>query len=419
MRGMKRRLLAGLLLLGTVSLAADKGGSYQVRLTEEGGALLQGHATFKKDAIELQTSSGSKKIPYRLVKEIEEIDPDAPPPENERAKDRLSYDERADRLTRKPADDAKSAARQWSSLGEWARKHGLADEAKKSFEKALELNTDDPDARRGLGQAKDADGSWQPLTVVFGKKKLALPATADANALYELARWAAKQGLEKEALDTIAPLNAKDPFSKSLLSFLRPITDRCRQDVTLGFPLRGRWRASQDPSHHHEAKTYAVYAIDFYMEKDGKTWDGDGRKLADHYAWGQPVYAVADGIVCGIQNDYPDNEIGKVPAGDLQLKNNNVCVVHSSNETSWYIHLKKGSAKVKVGDHVKKGQVLGEIGNSGASSVPHLHYTLVDFRRLSIPWKCDDWWLVQEDGSKVHMKHARVLEGQLCETSGD
>ena len=45
------------------------------------------------------------------------------------------------------------------------------------------------------------------------------------------------------------------------------------------FPVRGRWRASADPTHHHEKKTFAVYAIDFYGEVDGKPWKGDRNKI--------------------------------------------------------------------------------------------------------------------------------------------
>ncbi len=38
----------------------------------------------------------------------------------------------------------------------------------------------------------------------------------------------------------------------------------------------------------------------------------------------------------------------------------------------WY-HLKKGSIKVREGQHVNEGEVLAQVGNSGSSSEPHLH----------------------------------------------
>ena len=43
-----------------------------------------------------------------------------------------------------------------------------------------------------------------------------------------------------------------------------------------------------------------------------------------------------------------------------------------------WAHLQPGSVRVKVGDHVKRGQVLGLVGNSGNSSEPHLHFHVTD-----------------------------------------
>ena len=43
-----------------------------------------------------------------------------------------------------------------------------------------------------------------------------------------------------------------------------------------------------------------------------------------------------------------------------------------------YAHLQPGSLRVKVGDKVKRGQVLGLLGNSGNSTEPHLHFSIGD-----------------------------------------
>jgi murein DD-endopeptidase MepM/ murein hydrolase activator NlpD len=47
-----------------------------------------------------------------------------------------------------------------------------------------------------------------------------------------------------------------------------------------------------------------------------------------------------------------------------------------------YAHLQPGSLRVKVGDRVKRGQVLGLVGNSGNSDQPHLHFQVVDRNSL-------------------------------------
>jgi murein DD-endopeptidase MepM/ murein hydrolase activator NlpD len=43
-----------------------------------------------------------------------------------------------------------------------------------------------------------------------------------------------------------------------------------------------------------------------------------------------------------------------------------------------YAHLKLGSVRVKTGDRVRRGDVLGLLGNTGNTSHPHLHFHIVD-----------------------------------------
>ena len=45
---------------------------------------------------------------------------------------------------------------------------------------------------------------------------------------------------------------------------------------------------------------------------------------------------------------------------------------------AFYAHVQPGSLRVKVGDKVKRGQVLALVGNSGNSTEPHLHFHVVD-----------------------------------------
>jgi murein DD-endopeptidase MepM/ murein hydrolase activator NlpD len=43
-----------------------------------------------------------------------------------------------------------------------------------------------------------------------------------------------------------------------------------------------------------------------------------------------------------------------------------------------YAHMQPGSLRVKVGDHVRRGQVIGLLGNSGNSTEPHVHFQIAD-----------------------------------------
>ena len=63
-----------------------------------------------------------------------------------------------------------------------------------------------------------------------------------------------------------------------------------------------------------------------------------------------------------------------------------------------YAHLQPGSITVKVGDKVKVGQHLANLGNSGNSSGPHLHFGLLDqanmFAGRSLPYVLQQFTLV-------------------------
>lgn len=76
---------------------------------------------------------------------------------------------------------------------------------------------------------------------------------------------------------------------------------------------------------------------------------------------GSEVFATADGVV--VIQRYGD------AAGNV------VRIQHDATYHSRYYHLER--ALVKVGDQVKKGQVIGLVGNTGLSSVPHLHYEVL------------------------------------------
>ena len=53
---------------------------------------------------------------------------------------------------------------------------------------------------------------------------------------------------------------------------------------------------------------------------------------------------------------------------------NGVIIDHGFGEYSSLWHMIPGSVKVKEGDWVQWGQELGRVGNSGASTAPHIHF---------------------------------------------
>lgn len=53
---------------------------------------------------------------------------------------------------------------------------------------------------------------------------------------------------------------------------------------------------------------------------------------------------------------------------------NHVKIKHKNGFCTMYAHLAHGTIQVKVGDKVKKGQVLGYMGSTGPSTAGHLHF---------------------------------------------
>ncbi|MGH7448112.1 MAG: M23 family metallopeptidase, partial [Longimicrobiales bacterium] len=62
----------------------------------------------------------------------------------------------------------------------------------------------------------------------------------------------------------------------------------------------------------------------------------------------------------------------------LETVSGNSVVIDLGGRYAFYAHLIPGSLRVSVGDRVRRGQVIGRVGNSGNSTEPHLHFHVVD-----------------------------------------
>jgi murein DD-endopeptidase MepM/ murein hydrolase activator NlpD len=115
---------------------------------------------------------------------------------------------------------------------------------------------------------------------------------------------------------------------------------------------------------------------------DGKTYRGDPADNKNYRAYGAEIHAVADGVVTSMRNDIPQNIPGAkelaVPITLETIGGNHVIMEIGDGLYAFYAHMQPGSVRVKVGDHVRRGQVLGLLGNSGNSSEPHLHFHICD-----------------------------------------
>ncbi|MDD7967978.1 M23 family metallopeptidase [Actinomycetospora lemnae] len=148
-----------------------------------------------------------------------------------------------------------------------------------------------------------------------------------------------------------------------------------RDPVTIGLPLPGRWDAiSAGRSalvNNHWTLTVQRDAVDVVVLVDGRTHRGDGTRLEDFAVFGQPVLAVADGRITEVVDGLPDLPVGGYTRRDMA--GNHVVLDIGGGRHVLYGHLRQGSVRVRPGEEVRRGQVIGQVGDSGSSGEPHLH----------------------------------------------
>ena len=148
--------------------------------------------------------------------------------------------------------------------------------------------------------------------------------------------------------------------------FLRP------QVPAFVLPVSGEWTITQGMQGEHTHKYAWAHAWDFEIQDDsGRSYREDGSSPEDFYSFNMPIYSPADGKVVTVVNHIEDNPIGQVNTDDNW--GNLVIVWHYGNVYTAYCHLRRGTA-ASEGELVRQGQVIGKVGNSGRSAVPHLHF---------------------------------------------
>lgn len=213
-----------------------------------------------------------------------------------------------------------------------------------------------------------------------------------------------------------------------------------REPIIVEFPLRGEWLSPNTPGRkipsHGTNKLGTRYAYDF-IQVD---WERKGlpayrvsflqyllgASVNEYYCWGKEIYAPCSGTIVKAENSYKERTRTKLLSDMYNayknahyfdpkkhdpgfVAGNYVIIENANNVYAALCHLQTGSIQVSVGQRVKKGEVIGKIGNSGNSFAPHLHFQLMDNSDISkakgLPCVFEEYELFK-DGRWVKVKNS-------------
>jgi hypothetical protein len=183
--------------------------------------------------------------------------------------------------------------------------------------------------------------------------------------------------------------------------------------VHIGPPLRGGNYISADSccdSSRHMRAAMPVngqvwlgqrFAVDWeQLDAEGRIYHGPAADVKSYTIYGKEILAVADATVVGVVDGLPNQVPGKYPTNITldQADGNSVVLDLGGKRYALYAHMQPGSVKVHQGDTVKRGQVLGLVGNSGNSVAPHLHFhvmsTPTPLAANGLPYEIDSFQII-------------------------
>ena len=183
-----------------------------------------------------------------------------------------------------------------------------------------------------------------------------------------------------------------------------------KKDIIIEFPMRGEWFTEVSPADRvpsHGTDRFGLsYAFDFikvdWKKSEHPTHDKNnldyffkGIPLESYYCFGEPLYAPFSGEVVAVENSILDGEKASWVQDQTSAIRNSLFFDYERDgfksiagnyiilkkEEKIYVafcHLQKNSLKVKIGEKIQKGHLIANVGHSGNSTEPHLHFQLMD-----------------------------------------
>ncbi|MBC7877095.1 MAG: peptidoglycan DD-metalloendopeptidase family protein [Anaerolineales bacterium] len=134
-------------------------------------------------------------------------------------------------------------------------------------------------------------------------------------------------------------------------------------------PIRVVWGGDSLKTNYHAISPDQRWAYDLLIEP----YFSGTPNLEDYGCYGVPVVAPINGTVVSAHDGEPDEVPGVVSNNFTAPTGNHVMILMDTGTYLVIAHLKNGSVAVKTGDVIEEGQMIGECGNSGNTSEPHIH----------------------------------------------
>jgi murein DD-endopeptidase MepM/ murein hydrolase activator NlpD len=182
--------------------------------------------------------------------------------------------------------------------------------------------------------------------------------------------------------DTLAPYERR----RAVVLRERPQSQR------FAYRMNVDWTVGDKNANHDDDQ---LYALPYAKGKSFRVLQGYNSRFShrgrEEYAVdfdmpeGTPVHAARAGVVARVVET---NDRGCWEDGCGRYANY-IVVLHSDGTTGEYYHLRQNGALVREGDSVARGQLIGRSGNTGHTSMPHLHFAVyratIDGQTQSIP----------------------------------
>jgi murein DD-endopeptidase MepM/ murein hydrolase activator NlpD len=157
--------------------------------------------------------------------------------------------------------------------------------------------------------------------------------------------------------------------------------------------------------------TSYVYSLPFKTQKSFKISQGYFGKRTHHreraldftLPIGTNIYAAREGVVIKVVDQNTKTCYKK----ECSKFNNEIIIYHNDGSFSNYVHINTNSAKVNVGEKIKKNQLIAQSGNIGWSSGPHLHFSVYT-QKLERRFYYETKFKVYKDGVPLVLKREGV-----------